>query len=130
VRPDTLQFNFSIGPAHSGVGYVSQLRYPVPDRFVFSALTGSDIDPYPESDLSGIAARRVDKLVVRMSKGHRLRFHPRLAPERVRERFKWVRGLRFFDRFYSSDRRPLVVKALDAQGHVLARRHSDRGSFF
>jgi hypothetical protein len=131
ARPDALQFDFFIDPpGYSDAGYGIQLPYPVPHGFVFGALTGSDIDPYPESDLSGIAARRVHRLVVKMNKGRSLRFHPRLAPRRIREQFKWVRGLRFFDRFYSSRRRPRVVKALDAEGHVLARRRSNQGSFF
>ena len=85
---------------------------------------------YDEQDLGGVTARRVNKLVVKLSKGGDLRIHPRLAPRRVRSRFPWLRGLRFFDRFYLGHRRPQWITALDGHGRVLAHQHTHRGLFY
>jgi len=116
-------------PAYYDVGYDTTLSSPVPKSFVFTADTGEDLDPYPESDLSGVTDRRVRTLSVKMSAGQPLVIQPRLAPASIRTRFKWLRGLRFFDQFYAAGPLPEVATASDASGHQLARIKSNRGSF-
>jgi hypothetical protein len=110
-------------------GYGTQIPFPVPHSFIFTADTGSDLDRYHERDLSGVTTRRVTKLLLTMSKGDRIKLRPHLAPRRVRRHHGWLDGLRFFDRFYLGHRRPRWVTALNAEGHVLAHRHTDRGFF-
>jgi hypothetical protein len=126
----TTTFHFSLEPpAYSGVGYSTQFRLPIPNSFVFTAVSGSDISPYPEGDLSGITDRAARTLDVRMSDGSHLSFKPQLAPPRLRERHPWLRTLRFFDVFYPSAIEPKVVRAFDAEGVLLAKRISHRGAF-
>jgi hypothetical protein len=119
-------FDFSVGDGSDGYG--SELKLPIPHSFIFTADTGSDVDPHHESDLSGITARRVSKLVLDMSKGHSIKVHPQVAPQ-IAPGFEWLNDFRFFDRFYLGHRYPVWVKALDARGHVLARKHTYRGIF-
>ena len=124
----TVEFDFD-PPAYSDVGYVGSGTFAGLRKGVIAAVTGSDFSPYPESDLSGIAHRRAVTLLVKLNRGPQLEIHPQLAPRRIRTRFPWLRRMRFFDRFFAADRVPKVVTALDVGGHVLARRHSDRGAF-
>ncbi len=130
--PRSLEIHFSIGAPgdYSGVGYFSVVPLPLRPSFVFRANAGSEIDSYPESDLSGIASKRVATLVVAMTSGDSLTIHPSLAPRHLRKRFPWLRGLRFFDVFFPADREPRLVTAFDRSGQVLARHEFDRGAFF
>jgi hypothetical protein len=121
-RKKAVDIDFSLRWRNSeNIGYGTQLRFPIPKRFIVTADTGRD--------LSGVAAHDVAKLVVVMNKGKALKFHPRLAPKPVRTQHAWLRGLRFFDQFYGSNRVPRKVIAIDGDGHVLARIHSHRGIF-
>ena len=121
TSPPGIRVHFSIGTADSGIGYFASLPRKLPPELVFTATKGSGIDDYPESDLSGVTQGRVVELVVKMSDGQFLTVHPALAPPETRERFPWLRGLRFFDAFFPSSQEPLKVTAFDRAGRVLAR---------
>lgn len=129
TRPRAIEVHFSIGGPDGTVGYFTALPRRLPSAFVFTAITGSDIVDYPESDLSGVTRAKVTELVVKMSDGELLTVRPSPAPTEIRKRFPWLRGLRFFDVFFPADQRPRVVTALDRDGDVLARYASRRGSF-
>jgi hypothetical protein len=107
--------------------WFTQFHYP-DNSYVLTADTGA-IGRYQEEDLDGVTARRVSKLVVKMSRGGALRIHPSLAPRRVRSRFPFLNGLRFFNRFYFGQRRPRWITAFDGHGRVLAHTHTHRGLF-
>ena len=128
---DQASFNFTLDPpGYEDAGY--GMGFPLPiGPFLLRAVTGSDISPLPENDVSGVTDRRVRELVIRMTRGKPLSVSPTRAPERLleRERLKFLRGLRFFDGFYPSGRRPLVIKAYDADGDFLGKRRSWRGHF-
>jgi hypothetical protein len=109
------------GGGYADAGYGTTLRRPIPRRFVFTAVPGSDLSPAEEGDISGIADKRVKTLVIRMSDDSKLSFSPTRAPKRVRKRHVWARGLRFFDEFFSSDLHPRSMKALNREGRVLGR---------
>jgi hypothetical protein len=126
-----VEFHFDmLPPAFFGVGYFKGMRLPIPEGLLFSAGMGSDLDPYPESELSGLAGRGVATLTMKMSDGQLITFHPLLAPRSLRQRFPWLGRLRFFYRFFPAQLEPLSLTAFDADGQVIARRKSDRGSFF
>lgn len=126
----TVDIHFDLKtPGYEDAGYFTSLELPLSDRFIFTADTGSNISPYPESDLSGVASGRVHRIHVRMSEGGPLEFRPHLAPRSVRKRFPWLRELRFFDRFFANERDPLVATAYDARGNVLTRVKSNLGLF-
>lgn len=118
-------FDFSVGGKD---GYGTELGLPVPHSFTLSADTGSNVGPHHESDLSGVTARRVTKLVLTMSKGHSIKVYPQLAPQ-LAPNFDWFNDFRFFNRFYLGHRYPVWITALDARGHVLAHKHTNRGLF-
>lgn len=126
----SIEFYFSVGSlgGYEHVGFFKGMALPIPKRFVLSANAGSDV--LGENDLSGVVGRRAVTLVVGLSTGEQLRITPQLAPEKLRLRFPWLRGLRFFDEFFSRDARPLSVKALDHRGRPLGGAKSDRGRFW
>ena len=125
-----INFQFSFRPpGYSDAGYVAWISRPIPARFHVLADVGSDIDPYLESDLSGFTAKRVASLEVQMRNGSTLEIEPQLPSQRLRQKHHWLRGLRFFDSFFHAGRYPQLVKALDDEGRVLARVHSNQGFF-
>lgn len=126
----SIEFYFSVGSlgGYEHVGFFKGMAFPIANRFVLSANAGSDV--LGDNDLSGVAGRRAATLVVGLSTGERLHIAPQLAPEKLRLRFPWLRGLRFFDEFFSRDARPLWVKAFDEGGRSLGGAKSDRGGFW
>ncbi len=110
-------------------GSSTSFELPVPYGFVLSAGIGTEVDPYPESDLRGIAGRGVVALTVEMDDGSELMIEPQPAPTEVRRRFPWLGGLRFFHAFYPAGPRPVLVTALDREGAVIARGRLVRGHF-
>jgi hypothetical protein len=122
AEPRSLIFDFVVeSPGYADAGYGTRLPRPIPRRFVLTAVPGSDLSPAEESDVSGIADKRVKTLVIRMNDDSKLSFSPTRAPKRVRRRHVWARGLRFFDEFFSPDVNPRAIKALNANGRVLDR---------
>jgi hypothetical protein len=120
-RSATLEFTIGKPDEYSEAGYFSGFSLPVPRSPVFSAIPGSEFDSYPEGDVSGYAARRVAKLVAKMSDGSRLVIEIQTAPTRLTERFHWLGGLRFFDQFYSASIEPIEILAYGHGGRLLER---------
>jgi hypothetical protein len=102
---------------------------PLPPRSFFRANSGSEIDSYPERDLSGTTSRGIAKLSVEMDNGETVVVQPQRAPRGLRRALPWLSQLRFFDKFFPADRRPTEIVAFDQQGRILGRRKSARGSF-
>jgi hypothetical protein len=120
VRTATLWF--SIGdPSENESGYFSSFPIPILRSFVFHANRGSGVDDFPESDTSGYANRRVERLVATMSDGSSLTFETQVPPERLSDRHHWLRRLRFFDQFYPADIEPTSIAAYDRAGDLLER---------
>lgn len=120
-RPRYLEVNFSIGDPDKGIGYFSSLPIPVPRTF-FTASPGSDVDEYPESDLSGVTGSRVAELKVKMNDGTVLTVTPTRAPAPLRQRLPWLRQARFFDAFFQAEQEPERVTAFDRDGKRLGSR--------
>lgn len=122
TMPRSALLNFSTGrPGESnGLGYFSGFPLPVPRGFVFRANDGSGLYPDLESDVSGYARARA-RLVAGMSDGSSIEIETQRAPDRLRERFPWLRGLVFFDQFYAADIEPLAITAYGRDGRVLYR---------
>jgi hypothetical protein len=126
-----VEVHFSIGREddYTGAGYFTHLPLPLHPEFLFTANYGSEIDDYPESDISGVTRRHVWTLTVEMSDGESASVQPTLAPEPLLKRFRWLRGVRFYDVFFSASQTPERITALDRQGRVLARYRNHRGIF-
>jgi hypothetical protein len=56
-----------------------------------------------------------------MSEGPPLTFETQLAPVALRNRFHWLRGVRFFDQFYAEGIEPTELSAYDRAGRLLGR---------
>lgn len=126
-----VEFAFEFDPpASPESGYFKGMNLPISKRLVFSANAGSEVDPYPEGDVSGVTGSRAATLRVAMSDGGELLIEPQLASPRLRERFPWLRRLRFFDYFFAAGPQPVRITAFDSTGSVLAASSSRRGSFF
>ena len=129
-RPHSFYFEFFLdAPARYDSGFGIGLPRPIPKRFVFTAGSGSEITPYPESDVAGVAMRRVASIVVRMDDGLELAFKPLKPPTRVLDRHPWTKRFRVFDEFFSAELEPELMKAYDRDGELLKRRRSKRGAF-
>jgi hypothetical protein len=50
--------------------------------------------------ISGIVGAKARNVTLTMDTGERLIVHPKLPPRALRKRFVWLRGLRYFIRFY------------------------------
>jgi hypothetical protein len=121
-------FNFSVGD-QGATGHSIGLLLPIARNFGIGADAGTQVDPYAESDLSGIAGRRATKIAVTMSSGEVLFVAPALAPLRLRQRLPWLGRLRFFDLFFPAGEKPLRAKAFDHNDHPLAIATSEHGLF-
>lgn len=126
TQPRSVYVAFSM-PSLFGVGWGTSLVLPIHRAFVMSATMGLEVTPYPESDFNGVVAHDIATLQVGMSDDSTLTIQPEFAPSQIRDRFPWLRGLRFFDEFFPAGPRPEVVTALDAAGSVIARGRMDRG---
>jgi hypothetical protein len=121
-------FSFAVGD-HSASGHAIGLMLPIPRDFGVGADSGTQVGPYAESDLSGLAGRRATRLAVTMSSGETLSVAPQLAPLQLRRRLPWLGGLRFFDLFFPATDTPLRIRAFDHDGHALAAVTSEHGLF-
>jgi hypothetical protein len=126
---DEIEIHFvTVGYPESGFGAVLPLK--IPHSFLFTAIGGSYVDPPPEVDLSGIAAKRVLSLVVRFQAGDTATVYPQLAPSKLRRNICWTRRLRYFDTYFEGNPVPIEVSALDAAGRTLVTKKPTGGSFF
>jgi hypothetical protein len=126
----TLEFHFSHGPEddYTGGGHFTGLPLPLHPEFVLTATFG-EIDEPPESHINGVTRRRVWTLTVEMSGGESVSVQPTLAPSPLLKRFRWLRGVRFYDVFFPAEQTPRAITAFDRVGHVLARYRKHRGVF-
>lgn len=128
-RPYLLS-TFSIGDPDDGSGYGLGMPLPISKRFVFNADAGGYTGEYSENDLSGITTWRAVKLQVELTDGEELTVEPAFSPRSLRQRFAWLRGVRYFDVFFSASQRAKVVTAFARSGAVLGRSKSHHGLFF
>jgi hypothetical protein len=122
-----LTTEFTTGDPHDGGGY----GMAVPLNFSgVSATADGEIEGYSEGGVSGVADRPVVKLKMKMSNGKVLAIEPVLAAARLRKRFFWLRGVRFFDFFFPASGKPRLLTAFDREGHILGRAKMESGHFF
>lgn len=121
--PKTAEFQFSSGKAEEdkGLGYFTSFPLPIPPSFVVDVTTGDGVYPELEADTSGFARARAVRLVLKMSAGPPIEIETQRAPEKLRARFPWLRGLVFFDQFYPAEVEPLALDAYGRDGRLLDR---------
>lgn len=84
----------------------------------------------PEGNISGVTTSRAIKLQLELNDGEELTVEPALPPPPLRQRFAWLRAVRYFDVFFSASQRVKVVTAFARSGAVLGRSKSRHGLFF
>lgn len=85
---------------------------------------------YEEEDgraVSGVVGSRVRTVVLKLSGGRAMAVHPKDPSKGLRRRFVWLRGLRYFLRFYPAGKHVKTAKLLDANGKVIFTAHSEDG---
>jgi hypothetical protein len=122
------EFHFSTGACdeYKESGYFVGFSLPVSPRFAFSATSGSDLDEFPESDLSGLTTSRARTLILGFTDGSTLLVHPQLAPPDLRRRWPWLKRLRVFDLYFATGPRPASLAACDGRGHLIANQTASR----
>ena len=85
------------------------------------AVAGGDLGPKRENDVSGLANWRAKKIVVTMRSGKTVSFKPVAAPAKLREKWPWLNGYRFFDQYFPRKQKPIRIAAFSESGKRLAR---------
>jgi hypothetical protein len=125
TEPHQVAIDFAyLPPGYDDAGYGIGLPLPLPTAPWLTANVGSEIDPFAESDISGVTTAKVVKVIVRMHDHTGLVVRPRLAPRAVREAHPSIRTLRYFDAFYRPTREPRLIIGLDAHSHILVSRRA------
>jgi hypothetical protein len=77
----------------------------------------------------GAVGARVKTLKLTMSKGKRIVVHPKLPPLALRERFVWLRNVRYAVRYYPAGEHVGVVRLIDARGGLIDVVRGSEGEF-
>jgi hypothetical protein len=64
-----------------------------------------------------------------MSKEEHIVVHPKLPPPALRERFVWLRNVRYFVRYYPPGEHVRVARLLNAQGELIGVVRGSEGDF-
>lgn len=116
-------FEFSIGrkgefPESGGF---TNLPVAAFHHFFATATPGSDIDDHPEADISGMVQARAATLEVELSDGSSVKVAPQRAPQRLLERYRWLRAARFFDVYFPDSLEAIGLAAYDRAGNLIER---------
>lgn len=83
----------------------------------------------PNRAFYGAVGGRVKIIVLTTSNGKRLTVHPKLPSLALRERFVWLRNVRYVLRYYPSDQHVRVARLFNAQGDLVGRVGGSEGEF-
>jgi hypothetical protein len=116
-----IEVDFSyLPPGADDAGYQAGLPFPLPKRFTWDIVGGSD-GVGDEQDISGVTTLRVVRIVITLTDGWTVTTRPQVARHGAGRHRPWLRGLRFFDAFLPGSAGPKQAVAYDARGGVLAR---------
>lgn len=129
VHRPAVEIDVSTGQIAEGDGYRIGLLTETIDHVRLRALSGTAVSSDTENVLGGIATRKATKLEIWMSKGEPLIVRPELAPAALRERFKWLGELRFFEAFFPVDAHALSARIFDHEDRAIGEGEAVRGGF-
>lgn len=115
-----LLLEIRIGRSPDPLGY-SDLPLPFSQRFGFNVEGERNSDKYSENVLYGVASSGTAELQVKMSDNDVVALKPTQAPSSIRQRFPWLKGMRFFAIFFPTVESPKLVTAFDHKGHIIGR---------
>lgn len=111
--------SFSFGWGIPSGGHLS-------DAFTIDA---RDESSNSERVFGGAVGGRVTRIVVQMSNGGPLTIHPKLPARRLREKFVWLRNVRYAMSFYPAGAHATKVTLYSADGKVVERLSPIEGAF-
>lgn len=79
--------------------------------------------------VSGVVGWRVEKVIFRTRSGHTFVVRPKVPRAHLRQRFVWLRNLRYFLWFYPVGDPVRVARLLNAQGETVATVRARLGEF-
>lgn len=82
-----------------------------------------------ERVFAGAVGGRVTRIIVQMSSGGPLTIRPKLPAKRLREKFVWLRNVRYIMRFYPAGSYATKVTLYSADGKVVERLRPVEGEF-
>lgn len=114
-----LEVDFSL-PQPDGEDYGDGMLRPLPSaRELFLDLPKADLGTHQESEIDGVVGSTITRLRLTFASGQTLTVATRLAPARLRQRFVYLRHLRFFvDWFAANSGIPEQVCGLHGHGHL------------
>jgi hypothetical protein len=77
----------------------------------------------------GAVGARVRAIELIMNKGKRIVVHPKLPPLAMRERFVWLRNVRYVLRYYPAGEHVHVARLLNARGGLIDVARGSEGEF-
>jgi len=77
----------------------------------------------------GTVSGRVTRIVARMSSGEPLTIRPKLPAQKLRDKFVWLRNVRYAMRFYPAGSHATKVTLYSADGKVVEQLGSQEGEF-
>ncbi len=77
----------------------------------------------------GTVGARISRVVAKMSQTKALEIHPKLPARALRQRFAWLRNMRYFILFYPAGREVKSVTLLGDNGDVVEKLGGQEGSF-
>ena len=98
----------------------------LPQSFTISA---QDESEGSKRAFSGVVSARVKAVVLTMSNNARFTIHPKLPPLRLRERFVWLRNMRYFMYLYPAGKNVKTVTLLSGCGKVIEKLSGLEGGF-
>jgi hypothetical protein len=105
-------------------------RVPVGGQLADTFTIGAqDESSGSERVFSGIVGRRVRDISLIRSEGSKMVVHPRLPPQELRQRFGWLRNMRYFMRYYSVGDNVTTVKLRNYRGEVIYTAQGEEGGF-
>ena len=67
----------------------------------------------------GVVGSRVKTIELTMSRGRRIVVHPKLPPLDLRERFVWLRSMRYAIRYYTAEKHVRAVRLFNARSELI-----------
>lgn len=77
--------------------------------------------------IGGVVGSSVRSLVLEMTNGRTITVHPKIPKQDLRARFVWLRGLRYFLTFHSTNEHVKAARLLDSKGNVIYTAHAQEG---
>lgn len=82
-----------------------------------------------ERCVSGVVGSSVNRIIFQVSGGKNLIIHPKLPSMAIRTKFAWLRGLRYFVRYYGARKHVTKVQLLGQHGQLIYVTSGEEGLF-